>query len=263
MTQPRILRVHGTITAHLQDAPDVELHDGARMKPHAIEVRYPDPANTDPLDQEPTVTIDGHAYKTDGTLGRRPRWRKWDPALGQTPPAWAIRLVEQLRPTTPGGDRLSRDDYPCRIRTEHGPIWHMAARRSTGDSPQATYRTACGLRTVPAAETTTNPYPTPLCRACIAQPWRQDSDRPPTTAETLAPIVRLEYPDALTMTAEDVARTLTEIASVADDPEAAHGGEDSLHRTVLAAVAAGHPDAQVLAAAALRTRHIPGDRWYA
>jgi hypothetical protein len=69
--------------------------------------------------------------------------------------------------------------------------------------------------------------------------------------------------DALALTIEDVARQLAYINSQADDPEVAHGAADDLHQQVLRAIAAGHPDAQILAAAALRTEDIEFDRWYA
>ena len=47
------------------------------------------------------------------------------------------------------------------------------------------------------------------------------------------------------------------------DDEAAHGMTDDLHRDVLAAIAAGAPDAQILAAAALRTETLGFSRWCA
>ena len=72
-----------------------------------------------------------------------------------------------------------------------------------------------------------------------------------------------ERTEALALTVEDVAQRLAHIASEADDPEAAHSSADWLHELVLRAVAAGHPDSQILAAAALRTNDIEFDRWYA
>ncbi|MFP8960022.1 hypothetical protein ACLIYP_05530 [Streptomyces nanhaiensis] len=65
------------------------------------------------------------------------------------------------------------------------------------------------------------------------------------------------------LTAEDIARRLAEIHAVQDDNEAAHGLEDALHRDVLAAIAAGAPDAELLAAAALRTETLDFGRWCA
>ncbi|MFE3169316.1 hypothetical protein [Streptomyces sp. NPDC059224] len=65
------------------------------------------------------------------------------------------------------------------------------------------------------------------------------------------------------LTAEDIARLLAEIHAVRDDPEAAHGRTDDLHRAVLATIAAGAPDAELLAAAALRTETLDFARWCA
>ena len=69
-------------------------------------------------------------------------------------------------------------------------------------------------------------------------------------------------PDA-TLTAEDIARRLAEIHALRGDDEAAHGKADDLHRDVLAAIAAGAPDAPLLAAAALRTETLDFARWCA
>ncbi|MFI1734030.1 hypothetical protein ACH40E_33420 [Streptomyces acidicola] len=65
------------------------------------------------------------------------------------------------------------------------------------------------------------------------------------------------------LTAEDIARRLAEIHAVRDDDEAAHGMTDDLHRQVLATIAAGAPDAPLLAAAALRTETLDFARWCA
>lgn len=65
------------------------------------------------------------------------------------------------------------------------------------------------------------------------------------------------------LTAEDIARRLAEIHALQGDDEAAHGREDELHRDVLAAIAAGAPDAPLLAAAALRTETLGFARWCA
>lgn len=65
------------------------------------------------------------------------------------------------------------------------------------------------------------------------------------------------------MTAEDIARRLAEIHAVQHDDEVAHSMADALHQDVLAAIAAGAPEPQTLAAAALRTETIGFDRWYA
>ncbi len=65
------------------------------------------------------------------------------------------------------------------------------------------------------------------------------------------------------LTAEDIARRLAEIHAVQDDDEHAHGLTDRLHRDVLAAIAVGAPDAQLLAAAALRTETLGFARWCA
>lgn len=66
-----------------------------------------------------------------------------------------------------------------------------------------------------------------------------------------------------TLTAETIARRLAEIHEVRGDDEAAHGLADDLHQEVLAAIAAGAPDAGVLAAAALRTETLGFARWCA
>ena len=47
------------------------------------------------------------------------------------------------------------------------------------------------------------------------------------------------------------------------DPETAHSDEDALYRTVLQAIADGHPDAQRLAQAALQTQTGGFSRWCA
>ncbi|WP_367134482.1 MULTISPECIES: hypothetical protein [Streptomyces] len=65
------------------------------------------------------------------------------------------------------------------------------------------------------------------------------------------------------LTVEDVARRLAEIAHHQGDPEAAHGMEDELHADVLRAIAAGAPDAETLAAAALRSTTLDFACWYA
>jgi hypothetical protein len=66
-----------------------------------------------------------------------------------------------------------------------------------------------------------------------------------------------------TMTAEDIAHRLAAIHAKRDDDEAAHGMTDTLHHDVLAAIAAGAPDAPLLAAAALRTETLGFARWCA
>ncbi|MCW2903516.1 MAG: hypothetical protein JWO67_5781 [Streptosporangiaceae bacterium] len=68
---------------------------------------------------------------------------------------------------------------------------------------------------------------------------------------------------ALALTVEDIAFQLAQIAAQADDDEVAHGMEDNLRDTVLRAIAAGHPDAAQLAAAALRSDDIGFARYYA
>ncbi|RLU81209.1 hypothetical protein CTZ27_33160 [Streptomyces griseocarneus] len=65
------------------------------------------------------------------------------------------------------------------------------------------------------------------------------------------------------MSVEDVAHRLAEIAHHQDDDEVAHGLEEQLHSDVLRAIAAGAPDAQILAAAALRSETIDFARWNA
>ncbi|MEJ8654830.1 hypothetical protein WKI65_44030 [Streptomyces sp. MS1.AVA.3] len=58
------------------------------------------------------------------------------------------------------------------------------------------------------------------------------------------------------LTVEDIDHRLAEIHAERRDDETAHGLEDALHRDVLAAIAAGAPDAPLLAAAALHTEAI-------
>lgn len=69
--------------------------------------------------------------------------------------------------------------------------------------------------------------------------------------------------DAPRLTVEDVARRLAEIAHHEGDDQVAHGLEDQLHADVLRAIAAGAPDAEALAAAALRSKALDFARWYA
>jgi hypothetical protein len=65
------------------------------------------------------------------------------------------------------------------------------------------------------------------------------------------------------LTVEDVARRLAEIHAARHDDETAHGLEDSLRSDVLRSIAAGAPDAAILAAAALRSDGLDFARWYA
>lgn len=53
------------------------------------------------------------------------------------------------------------------------------------------------------------------------------------------------------------------IRSIADDDEGAHVAEDFLRERVLEAVANGHEDSKLLAAAALDTNDIEFSRWCA
>jgi hypothetical protein len=71
------------------------------------------------------------------------------------------------------------------------------------------------------------------------------------------------WPGDPALTAEDIAHRLAEIHALQGDDEAAHGKTDDLHRDVLAAIAAGAPDAPLLAAAALRTETLGFARWCA
>ncbi|GGP55793.1 hypothetical protein [Streptomyces abikoensis] len=75
----------------------------------------------------------------------------------------------------------------------------------------------------------------------------------------------LPAPDEATaaLTVEDVAHRLAEIAHYQDDDEVAHGLEDQLYVDVLRTIAAGAPDAEILAAAALRTETLGFARWTA
>lgn len=54
----------------------------------------------------------------------------------------------------------------------------------------------------------------------------------------------------------DVEQRLAAIAAQQDDWEEAHKMEDELRSEVLAAIAAGHPDAQALAAAVLKSADL-------
>lgn len=63
------------------------------------------------------------------------------------------------------------------------------------------------------------------------------------------------------LTVELVTQRVGDIASVVSDHEAAHAKADALFDDVLTAIAAGHPDAQALAAAALRVNEL-GFTWY-
>ncbi|MEU4256280.1 hypothetical protein AB0B42_00630 [Streptomyces fradiae] len=65
------------------------------------------------------------------------------------------------------------------------------------------------------------------------------------------------------LTADDIAHRLAAIHGASDDPETAHMLADGLYVEVLTAIAAGAPDAPLLAAAALRAESIEFDRWYA
>lgn len=63
------------------------------------------------------------------------------------------------------------------------------------------------------------------------------------------------------VTAEQARDRLAELGH--DDPERAHGVEDSFVAAVLAAIADGHPDPAGLARAALIVQSAEYDRWYA
>lgn len=63
------------------------------------------------------------------------------------------------------------------------------------------------------------------------------------------------------MTPTDIRRRIDSIN--ADDPEGAHGEEDSIWEDVLHAIVAGHPDPAAIAEAALKTMDLDFPRWYA
>lgn len=65
------------------------------------------------------------------------------------------------------------------------------------------------------------------------------------------------------VTPDDVRFRVAEIAAMADDPEAAHGFEDSLWSEVLRAIAKGADDPAGLARAALETLELDFPRWRA
>jgi hypothetical protein len=54
----------------------------------------------------------------------------------------------------------------------------------------------------------------------------------------------------------DVEKRVAAIAAQQDDWEEAHKMEDKLHSEVLASIAAGHPNAQALAVAALKSADL-------
>lgn len=65
------------------------------------------------------------------------------------------------------------------------------------------------------------------------------------------------------LTVEEVRRRVAEIEAERGDDEAAHCDEDSLRAEVLAAIAAGAPNAAELAAEALKTGQLDFQRWCA
>lgn len=65
------------------------------------------------------------------------------------------------------------------------------------------------------------------------------------------------------MTVEEIRKAVEEIAAEARDFEVAHGDEDSLHVSVLEAIAAGAPNAQELAREALKTLDLKFARYCA
>ena len=77
-----------------------------------------------------------------------------------------------------------------------------------------------------------------------------------TAVEHVADPVRL-------LTVEDVARRLAAIHAERDDDERARGMSDDLYRDVLATIAAGAREPQILAAAALRLETLDFARWCA
>ena len=65
------------------------------------------------------------------------------------------------------------------------------------------------------------------------------------------------------MNVAEVQKRVAAIRASADDDEGAHCDEDTLHRDVLKAIAAGAEDAPGLASAVLETQDIEFGRWYA
>lgn len=61
----------------------------------------------------------------------------------------------------------------------------------------------------------------------------------------------------------DIAAAMGELSAIADDDEAAHAAEDSLHTNILRAIALGVDTAPLLARAVLRTEEIRSARWCA
>ena len=68
---------------------------------------------------------------------------------------------------------------------------------------------------------------------------------------------------ATVQTAIDIEAALGFIESVKGDDEAAHSYEDELWERVLVLISEGHPNAQRMAAQALRTKQIKFARWCA
>ena len=64
------------------------------------------------------------------------------------------------------------------------------------------------------------------------------------------------------MKRDDVEAVVSEIQAYVGDVEGAHQKEDELYRDVLRAIADGSRDAMGLAASALKTQEIIGERWY-
>lgn len=65
------------------------------------------------------------------------------------------------------------------------------------------------------------------------------------------------------ITVNNAVKAMAKAALEAPDHELLHGQEDELHQRVLHAIAKGHPQAVELAKAALKTKQIKFNRWYA
>ena len=64
------------------------------------------------------------------------------------------------------------------------------------------------------------------------------------------------------MTVQEIHGRVESIRAHADDNERAHADEDDLWRDVLRAIAAGHPEPQQLAEAAVKSTEIEFTRWH-
>src|SRR6476619_3217064 len=93
--------------------------------------------------------------------------------------------------------------------------------------------------------------------------WITDETRLAELRREDAPLAYTERPEALTV--ESIEQKLEEVRQLANtgDDEGAHGAQDELLLSVLAAIAGGAPNPGELAATALKVDEIKFSRWYA